>query len=108
MNKKFQIRFERTGGFTGIPIDVVIDSEKLKDEERDKIISLLDVSYIRNYKKIDPAISHNTMPDKFTYRIALETENDSLDLIVSEINITDEIRPLITILGEISRRLMLS
>jgi len=96
------IEFERSGGFTGIPVRVILDEKLLTADERSEITQLIESSGFMSLKS-DKEQEH-ALHDQFQYRITVETTKYSHTILLSEHEITDPIRPLIRFLSARTRR----
>jgi hypothetical protein len=75
------LRMERSGGFTGIPLRAVIDSEQLPIEESRNLHHLVEVS---GFFSLPPAIRSPSGADRFSYRLTIEDSGRSHTVEVSE------------------------
>lgn len=102
MDDKIHIDFERSGGFTGIPVRVILDGSLLSSGEQEEIRQLIEHSNFFSIQAMH--ISDRPMPDQFKYRITVETAEYSHTLLIYEQEITAHLRPLIRFLSEKMRR----
>ncbi len=66
------IQVERTGGFAGLSMQAVIDTEHLDAEEREELEELVEQS---EFFRLPPRLSANTMAvNQFEYVITIEDE----------------------------------
>ncbi len=88
-----KIYLERTGGFTGIPFNVAIDTDQCEEEERDTLSELVEAAQFYSLpKKISPV---GQEPDRFQYRITIEKAGESHTVEAGESAIPDSLQPLV-------------
>jgi hypothetical protein len=88
---KFQL--ERSGGFTGIPLRAVIDSESLSQDERQALELLVDsADFFTLPEKIQ---SSGQAADQFSYKLTVEKAGKSHTIQVSEAEIPEKLKPLL-------------
>lgn len=97
----FKISFERSGGFTGIPIKVELDSDSLSVEEQVKIRQWIDESNFFDLQEID-SISKD-QPDQFYYQLSIETPGNRRSTEYTDMNVPDDLRPLFNYLVRLAR-----
>lgn len=93
--EKLHIYFERSGGFAGIVLKVIIDINTLSIKDANllrKLISDSGILEITIDKKISPK------PDQFYYTIIIDNDEKKYSLNLSEQQISDKIQPLINFL----------
>jgi len=100
MNESFVIRFERSGGFTGMAINKTIDSLQLKKEESDLLRQMIDGSDFFALPDGKARISH---PDRFTYQITIETAKKKHTVQFNQASIPESLKDLIRYLIEKTR-----
>jgi hypothetical protein len=93
MPKHFIISFERSGGFTGIPVKCSIDSSILPAEEFKKFSEMIDKIDFKN-------LSGNKnfsagYPDQVDYKLDIRIEGDKYSFEFREQSMPTEIKPLI-------------
>jgi hypothetical protein len=96
---------ERSGGFTGIPLRAVIDSETLSQDEKGALEQLVDSAEFFTL----PAKIQTPGPgaDQFSYRLTVEHAGKSHTIEVSEAGIPEKLKPLlqrVTALARSSRK----
>jgi hypothetical protein len=101
LENKFIIDFERSGGFTGIPVRVILSNQLLSQDELDEIQRLIESSDFLRLKS--EGRSARSLPDQFMYRITVETSNYRHSIAVYEQEVTTGLRPLILFLSEKAR-----
>ncbi len=88
-----KIYLTRTGGFTGIPFSVTVDTDQLEKEERDTLLALVEAAQIDSLPEKIPSTSPET--DRFQYRITVEKSGESRTVEAGESNIPDTLQPLV-------------
>lgn len=97
----FKLYFERSGGFAGMQLKVELNSSDLSNEEKEKLIGLIDTANFFEYK---PDTSETKqIPDQFQYRISIETKDSANEIILSENQIPENWQPLIEYLNRKAR-----
>ena len=88
-----KIQLKRTGGFTGIPLNVAIDTDQYEDDEKNALSALVDAAHFFSLpEKIQSA---GPGADRFQYRITVETSGKSHTVDVGESAVPDSLQPLI-------------
>lgn len=93
MQENYVIHFERSGGFAGLITKVDIDSKDLSIEEQKNLEKLINNSGILTRE--EKMNMQNPMPDQFQYTFNIRYDHKQLNLILTEEQVTDKIRPLI-------------
>lgn len=89
-----KIRFERSGGFAGIPLQRNVSSDALPAEERNKLAELIETAHFFEL----PPLLRATEPgaDRFQYKISVETEQGEHTVQVDEAAVPAPLQPLIS------------
>jgi hypothetical protein len=95
------ISFERSGGFTGIPITVTVDSSTLSPNEAAQLHQLVDMA---NFFQLPETIPAPDQPDRFQYSITVEEGDRRHIVTVGEAAVPNTLRPLLNWLMEAARR----
>lgn len=95
------ISFERSGGFTGIPIVVTIDSSTLSPDQVVKLRQLVQAANFFNLPEMIPAAPQ---PDRFQYTITIRQNTQNHTVIMAEQAVPDPCRPLLNWLMEAARQ----
>ncbi len=96
-----KISLKRTGGFTGIPFSVAVDTDQLVEEERDALLALVEAAQFFSLpEKIPPT---GAAPDRFQYRIMVERPGESHTVEAGETSLPDSLQPLIRYLIALGR-----
>lgn len=97
-----KIEFERTGGFAGLTINKVIDSDKLSTEEANKLRQMVEAS---NFFRLPQTI---TAPgpgvDRFHYTLTVEADGKRHTVDVDEAAVPAELKPLLQWLTASARK----
>jgi hypothetical protein len=95
------IRFERTGGFTAIPLRVVIDTATLEPDAHQNIRGLIDeAGFFRLPATMpSPAVGN----DRFHYKLTIEESGSSHMVEVGDAALPETLRPLIQRLESMAR-----
>jgi hypothetical protein len=93
MSEDFKVKFERSGGFTGIRHVLTIDSKSLSVEESHNLLSMIKLSGFFELQGT-PAISTG-MSDGFIYLISIVTAEINKTVELNETSVPDRLRPLI-------------
>jgi hypothetical protein len=91
------VEFERSGGFTGIPVRLILNDKLLSAGETAEILYLIESSGFLRLQIADMTDQH--MPDQFFYKISVETSGSRHSIALYEQQITDDLRPLIRFLS---------
>lgn len=92
MSDPFTIRFERSGGFTGVGVDKTIDSLKLKKEEIEMLRLMIDHADFFTLPSMEAMKTH---PDQFTYKITFETKGKKHTVQFSQTSVPEVLKDLI-------------
>jgi hypothetical protein len=95
------IRFERTGGFTAIPLRVVIDTTALEPGEHQNLRGLLDATGFFKLPARVPTPAAGK--DRFTYKLTVENTQGSHTVEVGDAGLPETLQPLIQHLETLAR-----
>ena len=99
-----RIKFERTGGFAGIRIAADIDMNELPDEQKRKILELLDDMDFENLpKKLQDKMP---VPDEFVYSVVVISNKKEYEVLAGESAMPENLQPLLEILESMAKRQM--
>ena len=88
-----KIQLKRTGGFTGIPLNVSVDADQYDEKERAALSALVEAAQFFSLpEKIQSA---SPGADRFLYRITVETPEKDHTVEVGESVMPDSLQPLI-------------
>lgn len=102
MPEKFEIYFERSGGFLGRTVSVEIKSDSLPLQEIEQI-----ETWIENSGFMTLQIPENTVrksPDRFQYQMTIEKGDLVKSITLDESSVMEEIKPLIRYLEDKTRK----
>ena len=88
-----RIEFERTGGFAGLTLKKVIDSDKLPPEDANKLYQLVEASDFFNLPKAISASAPGV--DRFHYTVTVNASGKKHTVDVDEAAIPPKLKPLI-------------
>ncbi len=94
-----RIRFERSGGFTGISRSATIESSELAQEDGEELRRLVDEAQFFEL----PATPPSSVADAFRYTITIEREDRSWTVTTSDATAPVEVRRLIEWLNRAAR-----
>ena len=97
-----KIDFVRSGGFAGLRLAVSLDTESLPSEDAFRIAQLIEGA---RFFELDEAASAPPEPDRFEYRLTIESENwGRRAVVLSESSVPDALCPLIDVLTALAQR----
>ena len=97
-----RIKYERSGGFTGMRIATDFKPDDLPDEQRNSLLELLDDM---DFNELPAQLTgQSPMPDQFTYEITVETKKWEHTVIVGDASAPDKLQELFRLLDRIARR----
>lgn len=96
-----RIRFERVGGFTGMRLTAMVDTELLSSEEARDLREMVNTARFFDL----PATLTTTTPgaDRFTYRVTVEDDERQHTVEASDESVPEALRPLLQRLISIAR-----
>jgi len=97
-----QIKYERTGGFTGIRLSADFDPSELPDEQVRPLLDLLDDMDFHELP--EQLMGDSSMPDQFTYQITVKTQKWEHTVITGDASAPDKVQELARLLDRIARR----
>lgn len=88
-----KIQLKRTGGLTGIPFIVIIDTEELDPEDKNTLEEIVESAHFSSLpEKIDSA---SWRLDQFLYRITIDKLDSSHTIEVSESGMPESLQQFI-------------
>lgn len=97
-----QLTFERTGGFAGMKMTKVIDTETLPADEANQMRRLVDAA---DFFRLPATITAKTpQPDRFGYRITVQDGDKQHTVAVTEQAVPGTLRPLLECLMAVARQ----
>ncbi|MBI3803275.1 MAG: hypothetical protein HY282_05885 [Nitrospirae bacterium] len=96
-----KIDFSRSGGFAGIRLTALIDTETLPSAEAQQLCRQVEESGIFDL----PAVLRSDAPggDRFQYRVKIEDGNRKKEIIADEAAVPESLRPLLDDLTDRAR-----
>lgn len=96
-----RIKYERTGGFTGMRIATDLKLGDLSDEYASRISELLDDL---DFQELPEQITgESAMPDQFTYTITVETTKWEHTVITGDASAPEKMQELLRLLDRLAR-----
>jgi hypothetical protein len=107
MDRLIYIRFERTGGFSGLRLEYAADLRHLEEDKAREIVDLVLHSGLTEKTDMNESDEkrQGMHPDSFEYRIMIETTETTTEYFFPEQEIPEEAWPLIRYLSRESRKL---
>ena len=97
-----RIKYERTGGFTGMRFHADFKPDDLPEEQSRPLLDLLDTMDFDGLPEDTTGTS--SMPDQFTYTITVFTSQGERTMVLGDTSAPDEIQELMRMLDRIARR----
>jgi len=98
-----KVQFQRTGGFGGIRLSVVLDTDEILIEEATQLRRLVLKSSFFDHSGAGLR-SASPMPDQFQYWISVEEGDKKKEITIYETAMPKRLRPLVDHLLEQSRK----
>jgi len=95
------IRFERSGGFAGLPLRLTIDTEHLDPEEGELLVALVDSSQF--FELPDKIRPERVIVDRFQYRVTISDPDRTHSVDIIEEGISEELNHLLQHLSYLAR-----
>ncbi len=99
MNTPLKIKFERRGGFSGIPLRVSLEAKDLPLDAQVQLRKMLQTGPFERTRS-NPSISG---PDRFVYHLTVINEDEEYTFEFRESEIPEEVRPLVEYLNHAAR-----
>jgi emfourin len=97
-----RIKYERTGGFTGMRFHADFKPDELPEEQSGPLLDLLDRM---DFDELPEDLTGSTaQPDQFTYTITVQTSRSEHTVILGDASAPDEMQELLRMLDRIARR----
>jgi len=90
------IEFERTGGFTGIPVRVILNGGLLEPREFLSVRQMVEDSGFFMISTREMQVNAGT--DQFQYRIVISTAKQRHEVVLTEKQVPEDLKPLIRFL----------
>jgi Emfourin len=95
-----RVQFERTGGFTGIPLALELTESDLPEDQWQALQSAIQQA---EFFQLPPKVTGGGQPDRFTYQVTVETATQSHTVELGESGIPANVQPLIQQLNLLAR-----
>jgi hypothetical protein len=96
-----RIKFERSGGFTGMRIARDLRLDDLPEEQAHTIVELLDEI---DFGELPEQMLDDAGPDQFTYTITVETQKWEHTVVTGEASAPEKMQELLRILDRLARK----
>lgn len=97
-----RIKFERSGGFTGMTIARDLKLDELSEEQAQRLSELLDQLDFRELP--EQMTDVEDMPDQFTYVITVETKKWEHTVSTGDASAPEEMQELLQFLNRLARK----
>ncbi len=88
-----QITVDRSGGFTGLPLTITVDTADLSPDQAAQLRGLVEAV---DFFHLPATTSEPPQPDRFDYEITVQEGDRTHTLTVGEAAIPEPLRPLLT------------
>ena len=95
-----QITLERSGGFTGIPLTITVDTASLSPDQATQLRHLVEAA---DFFHLPAAPSTPAQPDRFEYEVTVQEGDRKHTLTFGEVAVPEALRPLLNWLMETAR-----
>jgi hypothetical protein len=92
-----QIRFVRSGGFTGIPLTIQVDTATLPPDQAAQIGRLVESA---DFFHLPETRSASTQPDRYEYELSIQNGDQGHIVSFEEAAMPESLRPLLSYLME--------
>jgi hypothetical protein len=96
-----RISLKRSGGFTGIPLTVTVDTATLSSEEAIQLQHMVEAA---DFFHLPATIPAAPQPDRFQYQVTVEQQDRTHRVSVGESAIPPTLKPLLNRLMDAARR----
>jgi len=90
-----EIKFSCSGGFTNIHLEYQTDISQLPDDVAQELIRLIEDTNIFDDSVIHQESVDQMFPDAISYQLQLTQELHTTEIVCSDANAPDELRPLL-------------
>ena len=97
-----RIKFERSGGFTGMTIARDLKLDDLSEEQAHTLLELLDDLDFEELP--EQMLDSGSMPDQFTYTITVETQRGEHTVTTGDASAPEKMQELLQFLNRLARR----
>jgi hypothetical protein len=98
-----RIKYERTGGFTGMRIAADIAPAELPEDQARTLLDLLDDM---DFDELPEHLMSESGADQFTYAITVETEKWEHTVVLGDSSAPEKMQELLQILNRLARKQM--
>jgi hypothetical protein len=98
-----RIKYERTGGFTGMRIAADIEPDNLPEEQARTLLDLLDDM---DFDELPEHLTNDAGADQFTYTITVETKKWEHTIVTGDASAPEKLQQLLEILNRLARKQM--
>ena len=86
------ISFERSGGITGMPVTIAIDTDSLSSDEVSQLCQLVENS---GFFELPTAPTELIQPDRFQYKVIISEGDRQHTVRISETAVNNKLKPLL-------------
>ena len=97
-----RIKFERTGGFSGMRLATDIEKGDLSEEQSQALLDVLDALDFPELP--EHLMGDSSMPDEFTYTITVEAHDWKHTVVTGDSSASEKMQELLQMLNRIARR----
>ncbi|PSB24198.1 hypothetical protein C7B82_27930 [Stenomitos frigidus ULC18] len=87
-----QITLERSGGFTGMPLTITVDTAKLSPDNAARLRHLVEAA---DFFRLPDRVSTPAQPDRFEYTVTIQEGTQKHTITVGEAAIPEPLKPLL-------------
>lgn len=98
-----RIKYERTGGFSGMRIAADIEPDNLPEEQARTLLDLLDDM---DFNELPEHLTNSAGADQFTYTITVETKKWEHTIVTGDASAPEKLQQLLEILNRLARKHM--
>ena len=97
-----KIQYERSGGFTGIPVKVTVDTDSLPPETEHSFLEALSAA---RFFELPEKLAQTTQgADQFVYRLIVEDETRHHTVEMGDSDVPDTLQPVLRQLTLLARK----
>lgn len=97
-----KIRFERTGGFVGMRMTAILDTDSMPPDEARNLHEVVNSAGFFELPEFSPAPKRGA--DYFQYKLTVETEGRQHTIEMSDESVPGALRPLLELLMDAARK----
>lgn len=95
------VRYQRSGGFTGMQVETTVDVESLPATEREELVGLVESA---GFFDLPAAVTSTGGADEFVHIVTVESAQGTHTVEVTGAEVSDPLSQLLGLLGRIARR----